>query len=190
MKLFALAVLIALPALSACNRNVPETSTPRAAGNITATPVDSPAPSEKRKKIDFGLANIPRGLPYEEVLKKLGRPLKLKKIKRGEHCGDGLNKILEYPGLTLEFIYDSESGYYSVFSIEITSEKWMMIPGFAIGDDIDKVLAKTGEPTTRLEEGPFLVFRYEPETYTHIAVLYFSNGKLTKARFGYRDCLQ
>lgn len=185
MKLLALALLIALPALSACKHNVPETS-----GNITATPVDSPVPSKKRERLDFGLATLPRGLAYEDVLKKLGKPLKLKEIKRGEKCSDGLNKILEYPGLTLEFIYDSESGTHSLFSLEITSDRWMMTPGFAVGYKIDNVLKQIGEPTEKLEEAPFLVFRYETETYPDIALLYFENGKLAKTIFGNKQCLQ
>lgn len=194
MKLLALAVLIALPALSACGPKDTGNSTPAPAGNITAAPapasVESPVPSKKRKMLDFGLRDVPRGLPYEDVLKKLGKPLKLKKIKREENCSDGFNKILEYPGLTLEFIYDSESGAYEVFSIEITSEKWQMVPGFAVGSEIDDVLAKIGQPTEKLEEPPFLVFRYEADFYPGIALLYFQNGKLSKVKFGYNDCLK
>lgn len=190
MKLIALALLIALPALSACGPGTVVNSTPAPAGNITATPADSPTPSKKRKEIKFGLKEIHGGTYQETVVKKLGKPLKLKKIKRGERCSDGFNYVLEYRGLTLETIYDSESGVYTVLTIELSSEKWPIEPGFAIGSEIGDVLAKIGEPTSRSEDEGFLVLRYETEYYTDIALLYFENGKLSKAKFGHKDCLQ
>lgn len=193
MKLIALAVLIALPALSACGPRTVGNSTPAAAGNMEAAPapasIDSPTPSKKRREIDFGLKEIHGGTYQETVVKKLGKPLKLKKIKRGERCSDGLNHVLEYPGLTIETIYDSESGVYTVLTIEISSEEWPIEPGFAIGSEIGDVLAKIGEPTSRSEDERFLVLRYETELYTDIALLYFENGKLSKAKFGNNRCL-
>lgn len=194
MKLFALTLLIALPALSACGPGAGGNSTPAPAGNTASTPVGPPANanvSEKRKVIDLEFKDVPLFMHEDSLVKKIGKPLKTRKVKRSERCSDGPNKIFEYPGLTVELIYDSESGDYKVFNAEATSGKWPVEPGLAIGSEIGDVLAKVGEPISRSEDEDLLVLRYEIEAYndTDGARLYFRAGKLSKIRIGTKDCL-
>jgi hypothetical protein len=192
MKLLALAVLIALPALSACGPKAVGNSTPAPAGSMAATPVNPASnsnSSEKRKEIRLEFKDVPARLHEEGLVKKLGKPLKTRKVKRSEQCSDGPNKIFEYPGLTVELIYDSESGDYKILTAEAASEKWPLEPGLAIGSEIDDVLAKIGEPTSRSEDDGFLVLRYETGDYVDGAEIHFRNGKLAKIKIGYKECL-
>lgn len=192
MKLFALALLVALPALSACGPKAVGNSTPAPAGNTASTPVSPTAnsnASEKRKEIHLEFKDVPLYMLEEFLVKKIGKPLKTRKVKRSERCSDGPNKIFEYPGLTIELIYDSESGDYKVFSAEATSAKWPVDAGFTVGSDIEDVLAVSGEPPPTIGREAFQVVHHETESGTDSAIFYFNAGKLSKIKIGDKDCL-
>jgi hypothetical protein len=145
--------------------------------------------SEKRKQVDLEFKDIPMSMSEEHLIKKVGKPLKTRTVKRSAQCSDGPSKIFAYPGLTVELIYDSEGGAYKVFILEATSNKWPTSNGMAVGAEVEDALAVAGEPPLRRNREDTFIVRHETGSGPDNALLYFRGGKLSKIKIGYKECL-
>jgi hypothetical protein len=193
MKLIALAVLIALPLLSACDRNGPGRilvlPSPTAT-SVPAPPVEVPGgdqafvPFKEGDGIDFNVKGIRLGTAYTDAIKELGKPVKSRKIKIDE-CGEDTHLILDYPGLKLDLTAHVE---FRVGKIEVTSSKWLVEPGVLVGSGMEDVRAKLGNPWNQSEEDGFAIMHYLVKEGLDPADLYFLNGKMVKIILWVNPC--
>jgi hypothetical protein len=83
-------------------------------------------------EIDLRIKGVGLGTPHSIVLRRLGKPLR---IKRGEfdECGGDITTTRRYSGLVIKLLGDGKGRNFTVVSIELTSSKWSVARGIRVG---------------------------------------------------------
>jgi len=90
-----------------------------------------------------------------------------------------INTDVHYSGLEVTLLGDGRGRNLAVYSIEVTSEKWM-VSGVSIGADIKDMLTKFGEPNSKEEESGETIFYYVTKDNLGGVNFYLRNNKLVK----------
>ncbi|MBX7172769.1 MAG: hypothetical protein K1X72_17495 [Pyrinomonadaceae bacterium] len=122
------------------------------------------------------------GTTYSTILKKLGKPLLVK--KGGEYpCDSGRITIIRYSGLRLNLIKSFASNKLIVASMEVTLPKWS-VSGIRIGAKLKDVKAKlTGN--IRRENSFDILGGVVKDGYRDF---YFQNKRLVKMTWELNPC--
>jgi hypothetical protein len=137
---------------------------------------------------DFKIKGIGIGSSNSTLFKRLGRPLS---SKEGGivPCSDGSKLLtLKYQGLVIELSNNSNERNFTVFSINVTSQNWL-ISGIRIGSSLNNVKAKLGQPYHQTTESGLQGLHYNNNKgIDGAASFYFQNKKLKKVELYLNYC--
>lgn len=138
---------------------------------------------KKLREIHLRVNGIGSGTSYSTVVKKLGKPQrsKTKKFKASEACSNAAETHLTlfYSGLEITLLGDGRGRNLDVYSIEVTSKKWLA-SGVNIGANVNDVVAKFGEPISKAEKSDETVLYYVTKENLGRVNFYFRNNKLVR----------
>ena len=122
------------------------------------------------------------GTSYSTILKKLGKPLL---VKKGEEypCNSGRITIIRYSGLRLNLIKSFSSNKLIVDSMEITLPRWS-VSGIRIGAKLKEVESKFSG-NIRRENGVDILGGFVKDGYRNF---YFQNKRLIKMTWELNPC--
>lgn len=139
----------------------------------------SPAFAQKNwPEADIRVNGIGSGSSYSQILRKIGRPYRTVDKGVDDECAGGKLKELIYRGLTIGILSDAKGRNFSVYSIEINSNKWSIQHGIKIGSTRKTVISKLGKPIIDKAE-PHMI-RYVTKENLGIVAFTFRNGKLVR----------
>ena len=138
---------------------------------------------KKWREVDLRINGIGSGTSYSTVIKKLGKPLRTEteKIKASLACSGSAEThlTLVYSGLEITLLGDGRGRNLDVYSIEVTSKKWVA-SGITLGASIKDVRAKFGEPNEQANESNQTILYYNTNGNLGGVNFYFQNNKLVK----------
>jgi hypothetical protein len=142
----------------------------------------------KTREVDLRVNGVGSKTRYAIVIRKLGKPSRTKteKSKAGETCS-GLAETdvtLIYPGLEIRLLGYGR-GRPRVFSIEVTSKRWLT-SGIHIGADIKDVRNKFGKPDQPANESN-QTLHYVTKDAGRVD-FYFQNNKLVRVEMEETNC--
>lgn len=125
------------------------------------------------------IGGISLGMSEEQVKETLGDPLN---TKNGYEEVAGKTRILQYPGLTVQVLEDTEAtNKFFVYHIESNSYKYTTVDGVKVGDSVSKVMKIYGKPKSRDTNSLSYDVENSSPTYFNFNI---KNGKVTKIIFG------
>ena len=140
------------------------------------------------REVDLKINGVGLGTKYDTVIKKLGKPLKNKKSRIPEPCGNDEDTytelILTYPGLTFQLWSDKDGRNISVVSVKFTRGSKWAVSGIKIGATRKETIAKLGKSTYTDKSG----LGYINKGNAGGTAFNFKNGKLTSVEWGYEMC--
>lgn len=138
---------------------------------------------KKWREVDLHVNGIGSGTSYSTVIRKLGKPRRSKteKINASLACSGSAETrlILVYTGLEITLLGDGRGRNLSVYSIDVTSQKWIA-SGISVGASIKEVQAKFGEPNSTAEKSGETILNYVTKANLGGVNFYFRNNKLIK----------
>ena len=113
--------------------------------NKRPIPAISPSPKLERvlHELDFEVNGIKSGTSYDEIVKRIGKPLRSQDLGKDD-CNDRDMRTIYYKGLAIELESDGTKQSYAVVSIEVTSARWLIGNKIKIGSTRDEVLKAFG----------------------------------------------
>lgn len=174
--------------------SVTTTATPTPESYIGNVAVNAPRENDSKQNdgvaahIDFEIKGVGIGTSEAEVIKKLGKPLQIKKSSTDEVCAGEFQKTLRYDGLVFGISSDDEGRNYSVISVDVTSSKWMDGSVLKIGTDAKDVEAAFDQPNLKETDKGQTIFYYSPRRLEGGATLFFQNDKLTRISWSLNFC--
>ncbi|MEK7724279.1 MAG: hypothetical protein AAB336_08040 [Acidobacteriota bacterium] len=131
----------------------------------------------------------------KDLVKKFGKPKKLRNNGNFYNCSDEYSRTLFYEGLEIDVTHNSESKKYEINEIDISSSKFQLVSGIKIGDDIKHVLSKFGDPYNQnigyadIDQYHFMVTnKNDVSNDGGVATFSFRNNKLVKIHWHYNFC--
>lgn len=123
------------------------------------------------------------GTSYSTVIKKLGKPLS---IKKGTYpCEEGAKVIVtKYKGLSLAFLESYPAKKLFVAKAEVTSPQWN-IPRVRLGESVKQIRSKFSIVKERTTPGFDVYTTINGEGY---AYFYFKKNKLVKVSWELNAC--
>jgi hypothetical protein len=144
-----------------------------------------PLSTSAQATLDLKVKGVGVGTTYSTVLKKLGKPLLIKKGNNFPCDNEESMLTLQYSGLAIELIQDGNRRYYFVAGMKVTSPKWV-ISGITIGANKEKVQKRFGRHNKLgKEEGLEYLNYYVGDGYGYF---YFRNNKLIKIEWELNIC--
>lgn len=143
---------------------------------------------------DLKISGIGLDSSNKDLIKKIGKPQKIRNDGDSWNCLDSDTKTLFYRGLTVVVTEDEESKKYKINDIDISSSRFQLDSGIKIGDDINYVFSKVGKPYHQtkdkdLDEYHFMVTnKNDVSNDGGIATFSFRNNKLVKIHWHYNFC--
>jgi hypothetical protein len=138
---------------------------------------------DKFREIDLRIKGVGSGTSYSTVVRKFGNSQRSKtqKYKASEACSNSAETHLNlyYSGLEVKLLGDGKGRNLNVYSIQITSKKWVA-SGISIGADIKELEKKFGSPNSTEERMGKTVFYYVTKENLGFVNFYFRNNKLVK----------
>ena len=146
--------------------------------------------SGTQNEVNLKIKSVGLDAPYANVLRRLGRPQKIRRVKNlDETCGDPSTIMtLYYPGLIVTLEGPLSGRNLRVVSFESTSSSWTVSPGIRMGIGERRVKAKLGTSAEEADESGLHKLYYEIKNGPGTAVLYFRAGRLVKVEWGYTLC--
>jgi hypothetical protein len=139
---------------------------------------------KKLNEIDFRVNGIGSGISYSTVIRKLGKPnqTKTEKFKAEYACSnsDETHLTLFYSGLKVTFLGDGKGQNLSVYSIEITTDKWTA-SGIKIGATEKQIQTRFGTSNSKDKKSGETIFYYVTKENLGGVNFYFRNNKLVRA---------
>lgn len=143
------------------------------------------------REIDLRVNSIGSGTSYSTVIRKLGKPLRseTKKYKASEACSNSAETHLTlfYSGLEITLLGDGRGRNLDVYSIEVTSPKWLA-SSLSIGADAKDVIVKFGEPNSKAENSYETIFYYVTKGNLGGVNFHFQKNKLIKVTMAETLC--
>ncbi len=144
-----------------------------------------PLSTSAQATLDLKVKGVGVGTTYSTVLKKLGKPLSIKKGNNFPCNNEEPMLTLRYSGLVIELIQGNNRRHYFVASMKVTSPKWIT-SGITIGANKKKVRKRFGRSNTLgKEEGLEYLSYYVGDGYGYF---YFRNKKLVKIAWELNIC--
>jgi hypothetical protein len=138
---------------------------------------------KKLSEIDLRVNGIGSGTSYSTVVKKLGKPLRSEKERfaADSACsGEAETHLtLFYSGLKITLLGDGRGRNPDVYSIEVTSKRWLA-SGVSVGANVKDVVAKFGEPNSKADISGETVLYYVTKENLGRVNFYFRNNKLVR----------
>ena len=138
---------------------------------------------EKWREIDLRVNDIGSGTSYSTVIKKLGKPRRrgTEKFDASSACSGSAETHLTlfYSGLEVILLGDGRKGSLDVYSIEVTSKKWIA-SGISIGANVKNVLNRFGEPSSKEEKSGETILYYVTKANLGVVNFHFRSNKLIK----------
>jgi hypothetical protein len=143
-----------------------------------------PLSASAQATLDLKVKGVGVGTTYSTVLKKLGKPLLIKKGNNFPCNNEDPMLTLRYSGLVIELIQDNNRRYF-VAGMKVTSPKWV-ISGITLGANKEKVRKRFGQ-NIKLdkEKGLEYLSYYVGDGY---GFFYFRNNKLIKITWELNIC--
>ena len=128
------------------------------------------------------------GIKQQDIIKKLGKPIRTVTNKQIDQCVGGNMRTLTYPGLKLE-LDNAGTGEYTLHSIEATSGDWDL-SGVRLGGTMASVQKRFGTRGRHVEKhGREIYWLYEmSEENPGSSNFFFRDGKLFKIQSVYQLC--
>ncbi len=140
-------------------------------------------PQKKLSEIDLRVNGVGSGTSYLTVVRKLGKPMRRKteEIKASLACSNSAETHLTlfYSGLEITLLGDGRGRNLDVYSIKVTSKKWLA-SGISIGANQKNVVDKFGEPNSKAEDSNETTFYYVTKGNLGGVNFYFRNNKLVR----------
>jgi hypothetical protein len=133
-------------------------------------------------EIDLRIKGVGLGTPQSIILRRLGKPLQIKKGKF-DPCGGDVTVTRRYSGLVIELLGDGNERNFTVVSIELTSSKWSVARGIRVGAEAKDVIKKFGEPLEKVMKSGLERWSYVNKGNDGFAGFYFRNNKLVKVEW-------
>lgn len=131
----------------------------------------------------------------KDLIKKFGKPARVRNNGSDYNCADEDSKTLFYKGVEIDITHFSESKKYKINDIEISSSRFQLASGIKVGDDINIVFSKFGKPYnqslgyTDIDEYHFMVSNNNDVSNDGGNVTFsFRQNKLVKIRWYYNFC--
>ena len=138
---------------------------------------------KKLREIDLRVSGVGSGTPDSVVAKTFGRPLRIKRENTNADlsCSGEAETSLTYfyPGLEIALIGIGKARQLQVYSIEVTSPKWVA-SGIRIGASMTDVLAKFGKPISKEERAGEMIFVYVTKGNLGGVDFYFRGNRLVR----------
>jgi len=138
---------------------------------------------KKYREVDLRVSGIGSGTSYSTVVRKLGKPLRSKKERYAADsaCSGAAETHLTlfYSGLEITLLGDGRGRNLDVYSIEVTSKKWVA-SGISIGASIKNILNKFNEPNSKADISGETVLYYVTKENLGGVNFYFRNNKLVR----------
>lgn len=131
-------------------------------------------------EVDLRINGVGEDSGYREVINKIGKPLRVRteNILADQACSGASerHRTLVYNGLEIVLLRIGQ-GEEGVTSMKVTSRDWDA-SGVRIGDTMDAVVARFGEPNSReIRDGRTVLFYVTPGNLGGVS-FNFSDGKL------------
>jgi len=137
----------------------------------------------KWREVDLRVNGVGSGTSYSTVVRKLGKPLRSKKerLAADSACsGEAETHLtLFYSGLEITLLGDGKGRDLEVYSMEVTSKKWLA-SGIGISATANDVLTKFGEPNSKEEKSGETIFYYTTKDNLGGVDFYFRNNRLVR----------
>ena len=130
------------------------------------------------EEIDLRINGIGLGTSETVVLRKIGKPLQIKKGEFNE-CGGGYEKTFRYSGLEIQLLSDDKRRNFTVIAMEVTSPKWL-VSGIKVGADAKDVQTKFGASLETREEAGLQSWSYVNKGNDGFTGFYFQGNKVVK----------
>jgi len=137
------------------------------------------------KFIDFNYKDVRLGDNENEVLKRLGKPIRRRTAKIDD-CGVEEALVLSYRDVEIQLDRD-QAGKYYVLEIHVSGTNTDLEPGIKIGDSYKEIKDKLGEPYTQKQEKEEMLVFYLIRDDDN-ALLVFRNDKLIRVRLYFNPC--
>lgn len=130
----------------------------------------------------------------KELVRKFGKPEKVKNNGNFYNCTDEYSKTLFFKGLIIDVTQNLETKVYKINEIEITSSKLVLASGIRIGDELEKLFSKFSEPyhqtkDSDVDEFHFMVSNiFDSSNDGGNVTFSFRKNKLIKIRWSYNFC--
>ena len=138
---------------------------------------------EKLHEVDLRVSDIGSGMPYPTVIRNLGKPLQRKATRTTASlsCSGAAEThvTLLYSGLQISLLGDGRGRSLTVYSIEISSPKWM-VSGVRIGASVGDVENKFGRPISKAQKSDETIFHYVTKGNLGMVNFHFRNNELVK----------
>ena len=141
-------------------------------------------------EVDLRVKRVGLGSSYSQVLRRLGRPISTTREKvMDETCGPPYTFLqLKYKGAVVELHGDLRGRDFKVVSMEITSPRFVILPGIKIGMNEQEAVSKLGKQVEGSNELGLRMLTYVTKGNDGGAVLSFRDGRLVKVRWTYTLC--
>jgi hypothetical protein len=138
---------------------------------------------ENLREVDLRVSGIGSGTPYPTVIRNLGKPPQRKATRTNASlsCSGAAETdvTLLYAGLQISLLGDGRGRNLTVYSIEVSSPKWM-VSGVRIGASMEDVENKFGRPISKAQESGETIFHYVTKGNLGMVNFHFRNNKLVK----------
>lgn len=106
------------------------------------------------RELDLDVNGIRSGTAYEDIVKKIGKPVQFKNFGLDE-CSNGQMRAIYYQGLTIGLEGDARKKNFAVVRIEVMSSKWLMGNRVHVGSTRDEVLQTFGPANDEAKDEGF-----------------------------------
>jgi hypothetical protein len=143
----------------------------------------SPAPTPFATPLPLDLNGIDVGTKPDEVIKKLGRPLAIKRI--GENPCGGRKLTYQYRGLAIDFDPDDERERdFMVVGLQLKSGDWIVGPGIGLGITEDELAKRLGRSELNNDGRNVVTYGLAEGR----AYFYLTSGKVTRIEWAMNLC--
>lgn len=104
----------------------------------------------KYTEVDLNVNGVRSGSSMQKV-RSLGRPNRIKSVGLNE-CANQYERTIYFPGLEIGVLGSPNGQRGTVYSLIVTSRRWLIAPGLRVGADRKSVLKAFGKPDT-VEDG-------------------------------------
>jgi hypothetical protein len=187
--IFAFFLLLGVASFCGCfaqsqnSTNVVQSETTKPSPTQSPLPTNTKPADDLPEMIKLQIKGVDIGTSYEEVFRRLGKPLSSR--KRGTNPCGGTKLTLRYSGLTVNLDPDADEQNFIVVFVEVTSPEWE-VSGIRIGASLEDVRAKFGKSSELRKESRLETIGYfAGDGY---ADFYFRKNKLVKVSWELNLC--
>ncbi len=138
---------------------------------------------ENPREVDLRINGVGSGTSHAVVVRQLGKALRSKtvKLRATDSCSGSAETHLTlfYSGLELTLLGDGRGRKLAVYSIEVSSPKWVA-SGVPMGAEVTEVLTKFGQPINKEEQSGESIYHYVTKGSLGGVTFHFRDNKLSR----------